>query len=127
MYASIDDVEARLGRELSAAERLEVQAFLLEASALVDGYLGVAEPLDPVPDVVAAVVVKLVVRALTADAGSPENVSTLQQSAGPYARTFTFAGEGASLWLGAAEKLMLRPWYRGVVSVPLVSDRGQHG
>lgn len=127
MYATESEVAARLGRDLTPAESVDVQALLAEASALIDGYLGASEPLDPVPGVVVTVVLKIVVRALTDGGGAPENVSTLQQTSGPYARTFTFAGEGASLWLGAAEKLMLRPLRRGMVSVPLVSDRGQHG
>lgn len=126
MYATEGEVAARLGRDLTVGEVGQVQAMLRDASALVDGYLGRVEPFDVVPAAVSDVVARMVVRALTSE-DAPEGVSTLQQSSGPYARTFTYAGEGSSLWLGAAEKMMLRPWRLSAVSVPLVSDRGQHG
>lgn len=122
-YATSTDVATRLGRGLVAGEIDQVQALIVEASALVNGYLGRTEPFDPVPEEVSAVVTKVVARALmTADI--PENVATQQQTAGPYARTVTFAGDGSALYLGATEKLMLRPFRSGMVSIATVSDRG---
>jgi phage gp36-like protein len=122
-YASETDVSTRLGRDLTAVEITQVRALLSDASALVDGYLGESVPMDPVPTAVTAVVAKMVARALS-PGSVPEGVTTQQQSAGPFQRTVTFAGEGSSLWIGAVEKLMLRPFRSGMVSIGTASDRG---
>lgn len=117
--ATQDDVEARLGRELTTAEIARLPGLLEEASAIVEGYLGVVYTTDDtVPPQVAIVVSRMVSRALTTSI--PDGVKS--EAAGPYQRSYS---DGASsLWLSKYDKLALRNVSGGVVSVPLRSERG---
>lgn len=116
ILATQAEVEARLGRELSETETNRLEGLLEEASALVEGYLGVVYT-DEVPSVVVVVVSKLVARAFTAS--TVEGPSSLQ--AGPFSVTYR---DNTSLWLSKGEKLMLRNIGGGFTSVPLKSERG---
>ena len=117
--ATEDDVAARLGRDLTSDEEDQLPGLLDESSALVEGYLGVTYTADDtVPSVVALVVSRLVARALTS--GAPDDGST-SEAAGVYSIGYK---EGAArLWLGRAEKLMLRKIGGGIVVVGLKSER----
>jgi hypothetical protein len=122
VYATITDIESRLGRTLSADEMLRAPGLLQEASALVDGYCDMLIP-DPEPAAVVVVTSKIAARGLTTAQDRAEGVSSEQLVSGPFSRNLSFAGEGSSMWIGAAEKLMLRPWRSGMRSVALISDR----
>jgi hypothetical protein len=112
------DVEARLGRDLTSDEDDRLEGLLAEASAIVEGYLGVTYgDDDEVPAVVAVVVSKLVARAFTASV--VEGPASLQ--AGPFSVTYR---DNTSLWLSKSDKLMLSNIGGGFTSVRLVSDRG---
>ncbi len=122
--ANNDDVEARLGRPLTPAEVERVVGLIGEASALVEGYCGRIFPspdVELVPTAVRIVVSKLVARSLGAPADDPA-VSGTQYTAGPFQFSQNFAGDGSRLWIGSAEKMMLRPYRFSVVSVPLRSE-----
>lgn len=125
LLATPDDVVARLGRDLTTAETARLAGLLAEASAIVEGYLGITYPEDTdpvaVPDPVSIVVSRIVARALTL--GIPEGVTQQSETAGPFAHSNTYGQGLTSLWLGKAEKLMLRSLGGGVTSVPMRSER----
>jgi hypothetical protein len=50
ILATQEDVEARLGRSLDSSEEDRLDGLLVEASALVEGYLGVVYDDDPDTD-----------------------------------------------------------------------------
>ena len=121
ILATQDGVETRLGRELTSSELLLLPGLLEEASALVEGYLGITYTADDVaPAVVAVVVSKMVARALTT--AHVEGVDS--QRAGPFQVSFT---DSTRLWLGKAEKLMLRNIGGGFTSLRFVSGRFSSG
>jgi hypothetical protein len=124
--ATNSDIESRLGRPLTDAELERSQGLLDEASALVEGYCGqsfvVTAPLE-VPSAVVLVVSKLAARGLTAGAEQPD-VTTSQYTAGPFQFSQNFAGDGSRMWIGSAERMMLRPFRIAMRSIPMVSDRG---
>lgn len=116
--ATAADVEARLGRTLTAAEAAKVPGMLEEASALVIGYLG-CDPTDTsvepptVPAAVAIAVSRMVARTLeqTAAAGASGSEATTNTT-GPFSQTVRF-GAGTTTgapWLTKADKLTLRPF-----------------
>lgn len=117
ILATQSDVEARLGRDLSDGEIQRLDGLLEEASAIVEGYLGVVYT-DDAPPVVAVVVSKLVARAFTSGQ-TTEGPTGFQ--AGPFSVTYR---DNTSLWLSKGDKLMLRNIGGGFTSVPLRSDRG---
>jgi hypothetical protein len=123
ILATQEDVEARLGRSLDSSEEDRLDGLLVEASALVEGYLGVVYDDDPdtdspePPSVVAVVVSKIIARAFTAS--TVEGPASMQ--AGPYQVTYR---DNTSLWLSKGEKLMLRPYGGGFSVVTMKSERG---
>lgn len=117
------DVEAALGRPLTAAEGLRVESLLTRASALVIGFTGQDFEPAPYPATVTAVVADMAGRVFTNAASALSDVE--QQAAGPFSVKFSTGSTSSSLWLTAADKMMLRP-YRlggGLSSVQLVGDR----
>lgn len=123
--AEVSDIEARLGRPLAVDELARAPGLLDEASALVEGYCGRTFPIPPavvVPSAVVVVVSKLAARGLSA-AADVADVSSNQYAAGPFQWQQSFAGDGSRMWIGSAEKLMLKPYRISMRSIPLVSER----
>jgi hypothetical protein len=118
------DVEARLGRDLTAAEDEQVDTLLDEASDLVIGYCHTDfEPGNPYPEPVTRVVAGMVARTLLASA--VDDPFTEQQANGPFSRTRSAAATTGDVWLTGADKIKLRP-YRvggGLSSAQLVGER----
>jgi len=122
LLASQEDVEARLGRDLTSDEVTRLDGLLEEVSALIEGYLGVVyAPEDDIPNVVAVVVSKVVARAIAQSvdlaplAAAMEGVNT-----GPFGARF----RDSNIFLTKAEKLMLRPVGGGLSVVTMKSERG---
>lgn len=119
--ATVDDVEARLGRSLTPEETARTDPGLLEeASALVVGYLGCdpASP-GPVPSGVRVVTSRMVARVLqqeggsTSSGGTPVGAEQVTRSMGPFSETYGFGSSGAGSgapWLGTADKQALKPY-----------------
>lgn len=122
--ATDEDVEARLGRELTEAETLRVDALLDDASAIVIGYCGTDFEPAPYPTAVVGVVAKMVARAL-ARGSSAGGEFVDQQAAGPFSARYSASTSTGDMWLTAADKLALRPHRRGggMTSVQLVGER----
>lgn len=120
--ATQQDVEDRLGRELTDAEEAGIDARLADASAVVIGYTGQDFEPSPCPDAVVGVVAKMVARSLTAS----ESVGFVtQQTAGPFNVSYNASAATGDVWLTAADKLALRPYRRGggMTSVQMVGER----
>lgn len=117
ILATEADVAARLGRDLTDDESDRLPGLLEEASAIIEGYLGVTYTGDDdVPAVVAVVVSKIVARAFTTTVA--EGVQSLQ--AGPFQVGYR---DNTNLWLSKSDKLMLRNIGGGFTSVRLKSER----
>ena len=119
--ATQQDVEAWLGRTLTAAEAARSDALLARADALVLSHLGCNPAPDPVPDVVMWTVAEMVGRLFTS-AGIP---GVQQVSGDDGSVMFTSDASSGSPWLSKADKAALRP-YRcsgGLASVQLVGER----
>lgn len=125
MLATVDDVQAALGRELTLTEATQATVSLAEATDLVVGHIGY-DPIDAltagevVPAAISRVVARMVARVLvqSAQAGSEGTTETV----GPFSRTVRF-GVGTTSgapWLTAADKIALRP-YRGGGGMRVVS------
>ncbi len=122
--ATVADVEARLGRTLTEAERNRTDPGLLdEASALVIGYLGcdpmVTSATPPtVPPPVVIVTSRMVARVLqqggSAGGQVPVGADQVTRSMGPFSETYGgFGSSGASSgapWIGSADRTMLKPY-----------------
>lgn len=109
--ASVEDVEARLGRPLTTDETGRVSGLLDEASASARAWMACSEDPDPVPDDVALVVSRMVARSLTAPPqAAASNFDQVSASMGPYSRSGTYV-EGStsgSPWLTKDDKRILR-------------------
>lgn len=111
-FANQADVESALGRDLTDAEGQSVDALLDEASDLLVGYLGCTP--DPVPDAVKRVTARMVARVFS-QAQISVGASQVQESAGPFSRSTSYASgtSNGSPWLAAADKVVLRPYRCG--------------
>lgn len=76
MYASVEDVEQRLGE--TPCDREQTESLIRYASALIEGYTGRSWVPDDVPEPVRVVCVEVVLRTLM----NPAGVS--QDTAGPF-------------------------------------------
>lgn len=122
--AEQSDVEARLRRDLTAAEELSIEADLEDASAAVIGYCHQDFEPAPYPAAVVGVVAKMVARSYARSAAG-DGAFTEQQNAGPFGIRYSASTSAGDSWLTAGDKLALRP-YRlggGMVSVQLVGER----
>jgi hypothetical protein len=119
------DVENRLQRDLSTDEVGYLPGTADEASALVEGYLGVcyADGAD-VPDAVTVVTSRVVARLLTSNS-IPSQVESASRSMGPFSAQLSFVADSTSggPWLTKSDKMTLAPYRaRGAVSIPLVRE-----
>jgi len=112
-FATPDDVAARLGRDLTTEEEAFVEAALDDATAAIAEAAGKndewSEDLDPVPKVIKALAVSLVVRA----GQNTEGVVSRTEALGQYSVTDRFpdprGGESASgIFLSDDERRLVR-------------------
>ncbi|HET6869848.1 MAG TPA: hypothetical protein VFH80_28300 [Solirubrobacteraceae bacterium] len=120
--ATLDDVQTRLGRPLTADERVRLPSLLDDATALVVGFTG-QDFTSPYPTAVVGVVAKAAARVISAAASAPAFAE--QQQAGPFSVRFNTNAASGDVWLTSADKTALRPYRRsgGMTSVGLYSDR----
>lgn len=120
ILATQDDVEKRLGRELTDPELERLDGLLEEASLLVEGYLGTTYT-GAIPEAVTVVVSRIVARAFTAPNQQLLPEGARSAAAGPY--NVSFADARTNLWLSKVDKLTLRNLGGGFRSVPMQSER----
>lgn len=125
--ATASDVEARLGRPLTAAETPRVEGLLEDASALVLGHLAWDEEPSPLPGEVRIVVSRMVARVLERDAVA--GVESETQTTGPFGRTlrFTAGATSGGPWLAAADKVILRRHRAGGGLTAVTVSTGRSG
>jgi len=116
------DVEAILGRPLTAEEAARVASQLDEASDLVLGYLRCPPP-TPTPEAIVRVVAAMVTALITRPSSTPMNAE--QVTAGAYSQRFIDGSTSSGPWLTGALKMRLAPYRCSMVSVPLVSERSR--
>ena len=104
-YATVKDVEDRLGRILEEQETGMVEALLEDAALIIDAYNAQANP-----DVKKIVSVRMIIRALPSSATDiPIGATQGGISALGYSQNWTLGGSGSSgeLYLGRLEKKLL--------------------
>lgn len=111
--AAQEDVEARIGRDLTSDEESRLPGLLDEAAAIVEAGWRCGEiPVSPIPPNVVLVVSRMVGRVFKQGEGDliPPGVDTTTQTAGPYGQTRTYSS-GASQggpWLNKVDRMLLR-------------------
>lgn len=111
-FAEVADLEARWRPMTSAAETARATVLLADASAILRAEVpGIDARLTAVPptldaDIPKMIVCKMVKRAMLAGADS-DAVASLQQTAGPYSQSTTFANPTGDLYLTKAERKLL--------------------
>lgn len=105
--ASSEDVETRLGRDLTESEAQRVIGLIEEAQVIISGYLG-AIP-DPVPPAVRVVVSRMVARVLEQPDSEAFYAESVSHSAGPFSETkrYSSGASGGAPWLTASDKQAL--------------------
>lgn len=122
ILATQEDVENRLGRELTDDELERLPGLLEEASLLVEGYLGIVyTDDDSIPSAVRVVVSRIVARTFTAP--SPQLLPEGARSAGSGPYNISFGDARTNLWLSKADKTTLGNLGGGMNSIRLKSDR----
>ena len=124
-FATQDEVEAALGRELADSELLRVDHLLATASDPVDSYLNWERP-DPVPDPVVRVVADMVAGvfsrpAPTVAAWGAGGYNQSREAATVHVGAETVTTTGP--WNTKPYKERLKPFRVAVQSVRLISDR----
>jgi hypothetical protein len=123
--ADVDDLAARLGRDLTEAELAAAPALIGEASALVAGYLGRDWPeLENVPATVRVASSRMVARAMTAGSVNlPAGTSEFGSALSVMSHTFKLGDDVVigSPWLSRTDKTTLAPYVMrpSVVNVPM--------
>lgn len=102
--ASLQDVQLRLGRTLSASEVQSVTSLLDASSAVIESVVGPAADLDPVPPVVAAVCVNMTLRGLA----NPMGFASDTESLGAYSKSQTYNNASTGIEPTQAESLLLQ-------------------
>lgn len=101
-YATINDIEARLGRALDETESSTCEALLEEAGVLIDAYEVKADM-----DARKIVSVRMVVRALESG-GTPVGATQGSMSGLGYSQSWTIgSGSAGELYIGKIEKKLL--------------------
>src|SRR5688500_9821292 len=115
-FASTQDVEARLGRELTDAEEDQYEYLIEAASAVITEAIGKseawAEDLDPVPNLLRIVATDVAIRAR----GNPTGARSEQETLGVYSHSTSYKDDGGGLWLSSIEQLLVRRATNGGMS-----------
>lgn len=104
-YATVSDVQARMTRQMSAAEQSVCSNLLDDAAVIIDAYNSAADT-----DAKNLVSVRMVIRAMGdgTDAGIPMGATQGSMSALGYSQSWTIgAGAAGELYLGKLEKKLL--------------------
>ena len=105
-YATVSDVQARMSRQMSAAEQNVCSNLLDDAAVIIDAYNS-----EAATDAKKLVSVRMVVRAIGdgTDAGVPLGATQGSMSALGYSQSWTIGTGGAvgELYLGKLEKKLL--------------------
>lgn len=101
-FASTDDMAARLGRQLTSAERDSAELLLELATGAVAEAAGKsdewAEALDPVPAVLRGVTLEAVARVLL----NPDGLASVSEQLGEYQHSKSFQRSGSAVAGGLA-------------------------
>lgn len=117
MFASVDDVAARLGRDLTAAEQETVTGLLEGVASEIAGVVGEDDAwvaaLDPVPGELRSVSIEASVRVLV----NPTGAQSVMEQLGSFQRSESWAsGRVAGLELSASERRRVRRAVNGSVT-----------
>lgn len=101
-FATVDQVERRIGRDLTATERIQTGQLLVDATSLIadaiDRDEAWAAALDPIPARLRVTCVEACIRVLQ----NPRGVRSQQQALGQYSHSESFNGDTATGTSGLA-------------------------
>jgi len=120
MYATTDDIAARLGRTLTDQETTSYGSIIEAVSAEIDVALGLAKTLADVPPAVKGVTVTASIRA----AANPSGAARVAETIGALSRSETFprSGDGSTLLTITEERLVRRAIYGKTTGSPRIGS-----
>jgi hypothetical protein len=105
-YATVNDVQSRMSRELSVIEQTVCATMLDDAAVIIDAYNSEADA-----EAKKVVSCRMVIRAIGdgTDQGTPIGATQGSMTAGGYTQSWTVGNGGGSgeLYLGRTEKMLL--------------------
>ncbi|MDR1954289.1 MAG: phage Gp19/Gp15/Gp42 family protein [Clostridiales Family XIII bacterium] len=104
-YATVSDIEERLGRNLTDIEKGKAEAFIDDATIYMATQANIADP-PPTEktELLKSICCAVVLRAFQVPVFG---VASVQQTAGPYSENLSFANPSGDLYLTSGEKKML--------------------
>ena len=102
-YATISDIESRIGRDLSTDEQARASVLLDDAANILNALANVD---DADPALLTQVNADMVIRTMTAPTDA-YGVSNMSMTAGSYSQSWTYANPGGDLYLTKLEKRLL--------------------
>lgn len=108
--AAVEDVQRLLKSDLADEDTPRVEALIMQAGDLIEGYIGRTLP-NPIPEKITRLVARMVARAVNTDTAPGAIVGTTSVSfgAGPFSRSLNFAdgSNDGGVWLTKQDKLIL--------------------
>ena len=102
-YATISDIESRIGRELTETEETQCTSFLDDAAVIIDAYNA-----DAAADKKQIVSCRMVIRTIGVDDGVPVGATQGSMGALGYSQSWTISnGSTGELYLSKLEKQLL--------------------
>lgn len=107
-YATVADLEARLGRPLTEDERAQASALLDDASAMLAALVSPIDPDDPVQAAnLKSVSCAMVSRAILSGANGAYGVTDSTATMGPFSQRLAFSNPTGDLYVTKAERALL--------------------
>jgi hypothetical protein len=104
-YAEAADIEARIGRNLTDAERAKAEALIGDATVRIASEAGIADPAPTeMQDLLKGICCAMVLRAFNAPAFG---VSSVQQMAGSYSESLSYSNPSGDLYMTSSERKLL--------------------
>ena len=104
-FATAEDIEKRLGRPLSDAQREQAEALIADAGAVILAELNLPEGCEVEPDeLLCGMTCTLVMRAMA----NPQGLASESETLGAHSHSRGFSRNGGGLTLTENEKLILR-------------------
>lgn len=107
-YATVADLEARLGRPLTEDERAQASALLDDAAAMLTTLVGVIDSEDMVQAAnLKTVSCAMVARAILSGANGAYGVTDSTATMGPFSQRLAFSNPTGDLYVSKAERALL--------------------
>lgn len=107
-YATVADLEARLGRTLMGDERAQASVLLEDAAAMLTALVSPIDPEDPVQAAnLKTVNCAMVARVILSGANGAYGVTDSTATMGPFSQHLAFSNPTGDLYISKAERALL--------------------